>query len=542
MSDRMDQSDPVSLLSTLDRRSFIGRAIVLGVSVTTLGMILDACSKLPEPAVPTSSFPIPPTPTNTPRKSRVPRKLDSPVAVAAEPTPTPDSGLVSEEDRIRHLLRRVGFGANQRDMEKYTKMGLSGTVDHLLNFESVDDSNLEGLLEKIDIDVNTRFGLERWWMLRMIYTERPLQEKMVLFWHGLLTSSFRRTGKAPAMYNQNQLFRSHALGDYDLLLKAVSRDPAMLLWLDSRTNRKKAPNENFARELMELFSMGIGHYTEGDVRESARAFTGWFLRGERGLKAGFLKFKFEEQEHDYGQKVFLGQRGTFDGDDIVDIILQQHVSGEFVSRKLFQFFVHAAPGDDLVQHLAGTFRENHYSVRSVMREILLSDEFYSPRAYQALVKSPAEIVAGTVRRLNITTDGSWLPGRSELMGQELFQPSNPAGWKGGPAWINSTNLIQRLNFANDITSGRNVRGRTVNTIDPFAMVTSNGVDTVDGSVDFFAKVLLDGILDEKQREILTSAVSGSMGGNSLGKRTGRSVQSMRELLYFMLASPGYQVT
>ena len=200
-------------------------------------------------------------------------------------------------------------------MKQFTDMGRSATIDHLIEYENVDDQHLEQRLEALELDIERLRDLQRWSLLRMIYTKRPLQEKMVLFWHGLLTSAYKKVGRGPHIYNQDQLFREHALDRFDVLLKAVSRDPAMLIWLDSRKNHKSAPNENFARELMELFTMGVDQFTEADVRESARAFTGWGLRKK--------VFVFVGGHHDFGVKTFLGRRGSFDGDDIIDIIMEQ---------------------------------------------------------------------------------------------------------------------------------------------------------------------------------------------------------------------------
>ena len=441
----------------------------------------------------------------------------------------PRDVLASEPARVRHLLRRAGFGASEQELERFTTMGLSATVEHLLNFEQTDDGALEARLSTLNLDLGTYRGLQRWWLLRMVYTQRPLQEKMVLFWHGLLTSSFERTGKGPHMHAQNALFRQHAMSDYGTLLKAVSRDPAMLIWLDSRSNKKEAPNENFARELMELFSMGVGNYTEEDVRESARAFTGWNLR-----KDGF---QFNPAHHDFGEKTFLERRGSLDGDDVIDIIMEQPVSAEFISRKLFAFFVHDDPDDAVIARLASVFRANGRSIRSIMRELLVSDEFYSPRAYRALVKSPAELLAGTVRSLGIETDGNALPGRADLMGQSLLAPPNVAGWQGGATWINSTTLLQRVNFANDVSAAR---GRAM-AFDPAQVAAAHGLATPEAAVDYFAGLLIDGELTAKERGVLVArvkaaAVSGTRGGLLAG-----SDQALRELVYLLLASPAYQV-
>ena len=260
-------------------------------------------------------------------------------------------------------------------------MGLDKTVEHLIDYQGVDDSALEKRLDAMGLDIIEKPGqLMQWLMLRMAYTARPFQEKMTLFWHGLLTSAFTKVGKGSAMFDQNQLYRENALGKYDVLLRAVSRDPAMLIYLDSARNRKQAPNENFARELMELFTMGEGNYTEEDVRESARAFAGWGLQKR--------EFVFRRQWHDYGLKQFLGRQGDLDGDDVIDTIMMQPVTADYISRRPFSFFAYDNPDDLTVERLAGKFRNGGYSVKPVMEDILTSDEFYSDRAYRAKIKSP----------------------------------------------------------------------------------------------------------------------------------------------------------
>ena len=258
----------------------------------------------------------------------------------------------------------------------------------------------------------------------MAYSARPLQEKMTLFWHGILTSSFRKTGKGPQTLVQNQLFRREGMGRYGALLKAISRDPAMMIYLDSRSNKKAAPNENYSRELMELFSLGIGNFTEVDVRESARAFTGWQLKRK-------TEFFFNTNQHDFGVKSFLGQAGNFDGDDIVDIIMAQPAAAEDVCGKLWSFFAYPDPEPEVVSRLAGIFRRNNSQIRPVVRAIFESEEFYSNRAVAALVKGPAELAAGTVRTLGIDTDFKRLDQPIGSMGQVLFDPPNVAGWPGG---------------------------------------------------------------------------------------------------------------
>ena len=241
----------------------------------------------------------------------------------------------------------------------------------------MDDSALETRLASQEFDLERLNHLRRWWLQRMAFSARPLQEKMALFWHGILTSSFKKVGKGPQMLAQNELLRREGMGRYDTLLKSISRDPAMMIYLDSRSNKKAAPNENYSRELMELFSLGLGHFTEKDVRESARAFTGWQLKAK-------TEYFFNRGQHDYGSKTFLGRTGRFDGDDIVDIIMAQPAAAEYVCTRLWSFFAYPDPEPVVVSRLAAIFRENNTEIRPVVRAIFQAEEFYSePRGSRA---------------------------------------------------------------------------------------------------------------------------------------------------------------
>jgi uncharacterized protein (DUF1800 family) len=407
----------------------------------------------------------------------------------------------------------------------FSAMGLSATVDYLLDYDFVDNSGLDSRLASLGLDLNRLGDLQQWWLLRMVYTKRPLQEKMVLFWHSLLTSSFRRTGQGPFMHTQNELFRAHALGKYDVLLKAVSRDPAMLIWLDSRSNNKRAPNENYSRELMELFTMGLGNYTEVDVRESARAFTGWGLQKR--------EFIFRSGQHDYDDKRFLGQVGKFDGDDIVDIIIDHPATAEFICRKLFAFFGYDDPGSEVIAPLAEEFKSSGYSVKAVVRKILTSPEFYSARAYRTKIKSPTELVVGAFHSLAVETDGRAMRGLTDNMGQSLFAPPDVAGWEGGEAWINSSTLLERLNFFNKLTTSRNQSIQ----FDPSKLVFEEGISSPEAALDYLAFLLLDGSLPEEERRVLQLYLI------SLNDHFGaqHADEKLRSLAYLVMSSPEYQL-
>jgi uncharacterized protein (DUF1800 family) len=361
--------------------------------------------------------------------------------------------LSSERVRVAHLLRRAGFGATKTELDHYAAMGQAAATEALLNYSKTPNTTLESQLPTIDLSTGTQppaAAIQGWWLRRMAETARPLEEKMTLFWHGLLTSGLDKAGTAQ-LFTQNQLYRSLALGNFDDLLKAVSKDPAMMVYLDTETNRKGKPNENYARELMELFTTGIGHYTEDDVRESARAFTGWTLPGAKQLRYATTSL-FVPRLHDAGPKNFMGKTGNFTGDDIVEMLVPLRATAMRLSSRLFSFFAYPNPDSGIVNHLADTFQKSRYNVGAVVREIFTMDAFYSDKAYRALVKTPAELVVQTLKATG-ATGKSYTAAAAAMapMGQVLFYPPNVAGWPGGSSWINSSTLLTRINFANAAT-------------------------------------------------------------------------------------------
>jgi uncharacterized protein (DUF1800 family) len=269
-------------------------------------------------------------------------------------------------------------------------------------------------------------------------TPSPLTEKMTLFWHNHFVSSQQKVRSPQLMYRQNVLLRRHAVGNFGALLHAISRDPAMVIYLDSASNRKGQPNENFAREVMELFTVGEGHYTERDVKEAARAFTGWGIDPDTG------QFVFRRRAHDDGVKTVLGRTGDLDGDAVLDILLSKPQTAELIVSKLWREFVSPEPDPGEVRRIAGILRESGYEIRPALRALLTTDAFYAPGNRAALIKSPVELVVGTLRQFSFTT-GEPLPFvlGVAVLGQNLFSPPNVKGWPGGEMWINSTTLLAR---------------------------------------------------------------------------------------------------
>jgi uncharacterized protein (DUF1800 family) len=526
---------PISLDATLSqtmaRRGFLFRAAAAGIMAVAAPSLLAACEQIADPTLaPTPTDTPVPTPTTFDASAVTPAPSATATATPVPaPTQTPRPVLKTEAARVSHLVRRTSFGASVEELARYRQLGLQGTIDHLVDFARIDDGALDERLAAQEINIERQGALQLWWLQRMAYTKRPLQEKLTLFWHGILTSSFSKTGSSPAMYEQNTLFRDMGMGRYDEMLKAISRDAAMLIYLDSRTNRKASPNENYSRELMELFTLGIGQYTEDDVREAARSFTGWQIKGK-------TEFLFNERQHDFEDKTFLGETGPWDGDDIVDVIMRQPATAEYVVRRLWEFFAYADPEPEVVSRLAKVFRDNDSEIRPVMRAMFEAEEFYSPRAFQALIKGPAELVASTVRTLGLETTFSPVRRSIEGMGQSLFAPPDVSGWDGGITWINSSTLLERMNLANAIAMGQSRQLA----FDPAALA-GKAAESSATLVDFYVDLLLGGEIGDETRALLLEHAENL---RIPSRSTGRTVpedERQRSLVYLILASPDYQL-
>src|SRR5207248_4001782 len=266
-------------------------------------------------------------------------------------------GPMASNTQIGHLLRRTGFGATPDELTMYRNLGFNGAVDRLINYQQVPDDDMENRLKALNIDLNSPLNQQRWWLLRMAWTQRPLLEKMTLFWHGVLTSSFRKVGGKSyyqRMIVQNQFLRTHAFDTYDNILLGITGDPAMLFYLDLTKSRKHAPNENYARELMELFTLGLGHYTQQDVYEGAAALTGWHVQG--------LTSHYLPHDHNDLTKHYLGQTGNFDYKDVVHILANHPATPWFLSRKLFTFFVYENPSSDDLKPLVDTYVQSNHNM------------------------------------------------------------------------------------------------------------------------------------------------------------------------------------
>jgi len=398
-------------------------------------------------------------------------------------------------ERAAHLLERAGFGGTPEDIARLASLTPLQAVDSLVEYQRVDNARARPFEESGVWDAGmdpfppsraeaVRLGRERgealgvkalpagsprrlqpvvdkffyglransietqrlgvWWADRMLTTSRPLEEKLTLFWHGHFATGDAKVRDYRMMLRQNEMLRRNAAGRLRDLLAGILEDPAMLVYLDNGENVKKHPNENFGRELLELFTMGVGNYSERDVREAARAFTGW--------TNDVLAFKMDKDQHDYGEKTFLGRTGPLDGADIIDTILKQNVTGEFVAAKMYRFFVRDDISPPVKSELGRGFSASGYDVRALVKRIFMSRDFYSPASVATQIKSPVVLVVSTYRKLGLR-ELPTIPDFGRLtggLGQTLFDPPNVAGWAGGRTWITPATLLQRGNLFRDV--------------------------------------------------------------------------------------------
>ncbi|MFN8632804.1 MAG: DUF1800 domain-containing protein [Chloroflexota bacterium] len=370
---------------------------------------------------------------------------------------TVTTGQLTDRELMAHLYRRAGFGATPDELEAALTRGYEATVDLLLHPETQPDLD-EDLIFRYYVDFHESRKIDSamaHWVYRMINTHRPLEEKMTLFWHCLFATGNSKVEAPPTMLQQITTFRRFALGNFRDILVELSRDPAMIFWLDNQENTNAVHNENYGRELLELFSMGIGNYSEEDVKECARAFTGWTFKKPIPTAKPYGRFKWEFEFrpdlHDFGEKTFLGETGTFDGADVVDIIVRQPATAQFLARRLYLFFVSDKADQSAIDELADVYVRSGYEIRAMLRALFMSDYFRGRGAYYAMVKSPTDYVVGLLR---LAKDFSFpRPGiydaafETRYMGQDLLNPPSVEGWHTGKEWIDTGILVERVNFA-----------------------------------------------------------------------------------------------
>ena len=461
-----------------------------------------------------------------------------------------------------HLYRRAGFGGSPEDVARATSAGLHAAVDGFVHFPGAGALPAQPQLVRDRLDPGERklfraaasrppgavpgapdpavvqlrkqlglahrrnvIAMETWFLERMTGSPAPLQEKMTLFWHGHFTSAYQKGIPAQALVDQNNLFRANALGNVRELTLAVSQDPAMLRYLDNAQNVKAHPNENYARELMELFTLGIGNYTETDVRESARAFTGWSIDRDGAFRAFPAR-------HDDGSKTFLGRSGDFTGRDIVEIIFAQPAAGRWFAKKLLEFFVYSDPEPGLVDALAALIRKNGFNLQPVMAVLLRSNVFFSDRAYRALVKSPVQFVVGSYQLFGIRQPDIGALEALRRMGQVLFVPPNVKGWDGGATWLNSQTMLTRENFASSLMAkmgDADWMQRAMQTMDPAGVARALTATILQGDVAAASSARLTAYLDGSGASAL-AALSGE-----------NAAERVRGAAYLTMAMPAYQL-
>jgi len=454
-------------------------------------------------------------------------------------TSTEALALEREEVRVAHLLRRAGFGVTREEYDRYVTMGLDATIDEIVNFGAIDDSEAEAQAARMAPEEGNIGSAALWWVLRMALTKRPLQEKMTLFWHGLLTSQVSVVRDPIAMADQNEFLRQNVFARFPDILKGITRDRAMMVYLDMAGSRRGAPNENYPRELMELFSLGEGNFTEQDVREAARAFTGWAVPRQRNDsgRPTLLEPVFSQRNFDDGSKTVLGETGPFDADDVLDIITKRPHSARYITGRLFRFFVYPDPTDADLQPFIDTYVSSGMNIGATVEAMLRSDVFYSAKAYRAVVKSPLEYAIGAVKALGLQANVATVlaargQGRDNAplnqMGQVPMEPPNVAGWRGGAAWLNSSTMFARLNFLNSLgTPAGQPRLASPSASTPkFA--------TAGEAFDYYATFLLDANLPDSARQAVLDY------GGGLGAAL--TAESQRDLVYLLLAMPQYHLS
>ena len=465
--------------------------------------------------------------------------------------------MARKDDRrlLAHLMRRAGFGATSSELDELSDIPYEQVVDSLL--DPPDKSWMgEHLIRRFHHEQSgmmSAFGPSEYWLYQMVTTKAPLIEKMTLFWHGIFATGYPKVIHGKVLSNQIAMFRRHGMTKLDELLVELSKDPAMIVWLDNQENHNGAINENYGRELLELFSMGVGNYSEDDIKEAARAFTGWtignteymVLRSDRDSDMPYGRiawhFEFKEEDHDYGEKTFLGETGHFDGSDIVQIVCQQDATAGYIARHLYNFFVRdevpipswndTPPLDgNAIEILKKAYFENNHSVKEMLRVLFNSDFFKDEANWYQRMKSPAELVAGVLRlsgqldrpRRDIIDHTM----KMTFMGQHLTNPPSVEGWHEGEEWIETGALVERVNFAAEQLGNLEMPG-VISMIDKVLLEAKEGNDIPELCLKQM------GNLDVKESimSILQHTVEKS---GTVGRET------VEDLFRVIAASPEYQ--
>ena len=470
---------------------------------------------------------------------------------------TPDVELMG------HLMRRAGFGAGYEELEARAARGYDETIDELIatdSQEGIDDL----LIYRYHPDHQGGLGnagAAAYWLYRMVHTEGPLHEKVSLFWHSVFATGYQKVTQGRGMMNQIAMFREHGMGSFRDLLIELSKDPCMVLWLDNHENHAGAVNENYGRELLELFSMGVGNYTEQDVKECARAFTGWTaanieyvdMKAQRDSLWPYgrmsLRHEYREDDHDDGEKSFLGHAGRFNGQDIVDIICAQPATARFIARHMYHFFVadeppvpqwslHPPADPEAIDILAEAYFEHDFRIDEMLRVLFKSDFFKSRSSWFSKVKGPAELVAGLLRLTGrYTGPDPRLQGDANLltfMGQTLINPPSVEGWHQGTEWIDTGTAVERINYAVQQLSDPALPG--------VRQLVGNVV-SASGNGDATAESLVQACLDQMGAISVKDSTRGALvefAAERCAGEGGGSTESVAELVELVAATPDFQ--
>jgi uncharacterized protein (DUF1800 family) len=436
-----------------------------------------------------------------------------------------------------HLYRRAAFGANWDELQAALKNGPEKTIDDLLEGSGNQDEFDRQTAPLAASIARSNIGrlASAWWVYRMLGTPHPLREKLTLFWHNHFATSNAKVKNAAFMLGQYELIERHALGSFRTLLQEMSSDPAMMVWLDTSLSNREMPNENYPRELMELFSLGIGHYTEMDVRQAARAFTGWKIKDGKAV--------FDPGRHDDGVKTVLGRTGNWNGNDVVRICLEQPSTALFITGKVYRFLVsESVPATpELLEPLVKQFRATDFDFRALVARILRSNLFFSPLVYRTSIKSPVDFCMGIVRALEGRVSYSALAQALESLGQSLFYPPSVKGWDGGSAWLNGQTLLTRQNLALALTSTEDSRfGRR---IDPAALAHKLGKDSETEASAFFLNLFLQGdVPSESKAKLLRYRQQSQQQKYSVfWTSQDRQDHRLRQLCHLVLTMPEFQL-
>lgn len=465
-----------------------------------------------------------------------------------------------------HLANRAGFGATPETIVNLTGHFLPDIVEQLVDIpetawrvpppgwvnensperaertirRSVPEEERQKILQMLRRTARENLvELQGWWLNRMLTTPHPLLEKMTLFWHGHFATSNEKVQHPYAMYLQNQTLRQHATGNWKKMLIAISRDPAMLIYLDNAQSNHQQPNENYARELMELFTIGEGHFTEDDVRAAARAFTGWSIESDR------MAFRFRSAAHDNGRKRFMGKSGRLDGGDIIDRILKQPEASMFICRKLWSFFAYDNPENDIIAELSRILVRSNYEWKPVLRAMFNCDAFYSARAMRMQIKSPVQWLVGSCRYLGVPMpDPPLASAITRMLGQQLFSPPSVKGWDGGYSWITTASLMDRYNLAGLLINGsgrhsqnRLTRGlRYKSSVEPQKLLNRDAITSNDDAVKELLWRFFHGPLRDKGIVILRTHF------NNLSDYREWTDDEVRNLIHLLMSTPHYQLT